>query len=383
MKRSIFTLLLVAAAGAAAPATARAPRQPGTPAPADTIVVRLPNQATLTLLVRDATQLRELPQYHLDSLTTRLAGYINQAEAAAKTARTEQVTLEFYPDRDTPGQRLPEHIRITTHKQNPNAKRVDVALNKAFRIQVNTDTEGNRSVKINPTPGASRAEREARRDSSRAKNHERNNHHVATFVFDLGLNALTNQHPGAGQSAVDLRPGGSRYVNLGLNYTQRLGGRRSPLYLVLGPEFAFNNYMLNGNDKWVNQNNVTSVVREANSTRQYDKTKLATAAVNLPLMLQLKLHDAHYRPTFSLAAGGFVGYRLASWTKLKYTTDGTTYKDKDHGSYNLEDFQYGLQGVVGYGQLHLFAKYNLNQLFKAGQGPDTQVVSFGVRLFGN
>lgn len=382
MKRSFFTLLLLAAAHAAAPATARAARLPGAPAPADTIVVRLPNQATLTLLVRDAAQLRELPQYHLDSLTTRLAGYITQAEAAAKTAKTEQVTLEFYPDKDTPGQRLPEHIRITTHRQTPNAKRVDVALNKAFKIQVNTDAEGNRSVKINPTPGASRADREARRDSGRAKSHERNTH-IATFVLDVGLNALANQHPGAGQSAVDLRPGGSRYVNLGLDYTQRLGGKRSPLYLVVGPEFAFNNYMLNGNDKWVSQNNVTSVVRETNPARQYDKTKLATAAVNLPLMLQLSLHDAHYRPTFSIAAGGFVGYRLSSWTKLKYTTDGTTYKDKDHGSYNLEDFQYGLQAIVGYGHLHLFAKYNLNPLFKADQGPDTQVVSFGLRLFGN
>lgn len=382
MKRSFFTLLLLAAAGAAAPATARAARLPGAPAPADTIVVRLPNQATLTLLVRDAAQLRELPKYHLDSLTTRLAGYIAQAEAAAKTAKTEQVTLEFYPDKDTPGQRLPEHIRITTHKQNPNAKRVDVALNKAFKIQVNTDAEGNRSVKINPTSGASRAEREARRDSLRAKSYERNSH-VATFVLDLGLNALANQHPGAGQSAVDLRPGGSRYVNLGLDYAQRLGGKRSPLRLVVGPEFSFNNYMLNGNNKWVNQNNVTSVASETNPTRQYDKTKLATAAVNLPLLLQLSLHDAHYRPTFSIAAGGFVGYRLGSWTKLKYTTDGTTYKDKDHGSYNLEDFQYGLQGTIGYGDLQLFAKYNLNQLFKAGQGPDTQVVSFGIRLFGN
>ncbi|MEJ7664223.1 MAG: hypothetical protein WKG07_34200 [Hymenobacter sp.] len=40
-------------------------------------------------------------------------------------------------------------------------------------------------------------------------------------------------------------------------------------------------------------------------------------------MLQLKLRDGHHRTTFSLAAGGFVGYRLASWTKLKYTYEGT------------------------------------------------------------
>ncbi|MFD1470800.1 porin family protein [Hymenobacter caeli] len=383
MKRPFFALLLLAAACAAAPATARAARPPGAPAPADTIVVRLPNQATLTLLVRDAAQLRELPKYHLDSLTTRLAGYIAQAEAAAKTAKTEQVTMEFYPDKDTPGQRLPEQIRITTHRQTPNAKRVDVALNKAFRIKVDTDADGNRSVKINPTPGRNRAEREAHRDSVGAKTYERNSQGVTNFVFDLGLNALANQHPGVGQSAVDLRPGGSRYVNLGFDYSHRLGGKNSPVFLVVGPEFAFNNYMLNGNDKWVNQNSVTGVVREADPTRQYEKTKLATAAVNLPLMLRLNLHDAHYHPTFSLAAGGFVGYRLGSWTKLKYTTDGTTYKDKDHNSYNLEDFQYGLQAVVGYGEFSLFAKYNLNPLFKAGQGPDTQVVSFGIRLFAN
>ena len=52
----------------------------------DTIVVRLPNKATLTLTVRDAAQLRELKNYHLDSLTSRLATYITQAEAAAKPA---------------------------------------------------------------------------------------------------------------------------------------------------------------------------------------------------------------------------------------------------------------------------------------------------------
>lgn len=377
MQRSFFTLLLVAA-GAALPAAAR---PPGPGAPADTIVVRLPNQAVLTLVVRDAAQLRELPQYHLDSLATRLAGYIAQAEAAAKASTSAQVTVEFYPAKDHPGQRLPEQIRVTTHRPTAGygpSNRVEVLLEKKFGLVVNTDR------KTDPTPRSpgTRADRQARRDSVRAANlHGKSS--ATDFVFDLGLNALVGQNSGAGQPAVDLRNFGSRYVNLGFDYRQRLGGPRSPLGLVLGPEFAFNNYMLNGNDKWVNQNGATSVVRETNPNLQFDKTKLATSSVNLPLMLRLQLHDAHYRPRFSVAAGGFVGYRLGSWTKLKYTYEGTTYKDKDHGSYNLEDFQYGLQGTVGFGDLHLFAKYNMNRLFKAGQGPDTQVLSFGLRLFGN
>ena len=382
MKRHFFPLLFLAAAGAGAPTAARAARLPARPAPTDTVVVRLPNQATLTLLVRDAAQLRELPRYHLDSLTARLAGYIAQAEAAAKTAKTEQVTLEFYPDKDHPGQRLPEQVRVTTHRPAAGGhgpgNQVEVLLEKKFGVAVNTT--GQRNVTVLST--GTRADRQARRDSVREARLKRESSDT-NFILDVGLNALVNQRPGAGQSAVDLRPGGSRYVNIGLDYAQRLGGRRSPVSLVLGPEFAFNNYMLNGNDKWINRNGATGVVRETDPTRQYDKTKLATAAVNLPLLLQLQLHDAHYKPTFLLAAGGFVGYRLGSWTKLKYTNEGATYKDKDHGSYNLEDFQYGLQGSIGYGDLQLFAKYNLNRLFRAGQGPDAQVLSFGVRLFGN
>lgn len=381
MKRLLFTLMTSAAACAWAPPTAQAARPPGPPAPADTIVVRLPNQAVLTLMVRDAAQLRELPKYHLDSLTTRLAGYINQAEAAAKTTKSEQVTMEFYPDKDHPGQRLPEQIRVTTHRPAGPAgpsNKVEVLLEKRFGVVVNIDGR----TDATPRTPASRAKRQANRDSLRAKHNDEHNHY-STLILDLGVNALVNQKPPAGRPAVDLRNGGSRYVNLGLDYTQRLGGRRSPVNLLIGPEFAFNNYMLNGNNKWVEQNGVTGIVRETDPARQYDKTKLATAAVNLPLMLQLKLHDAHYRSRFSVAAGGFVGYRLGSWTKLKHTTEGVTYKDKDHGTYNLEDFQYGLQGTIGFGDLHLFAKYNLNQLFRSGQGPDMQVLSFGVRLFGN
>jgi hypothetical protein len=153
---------------------------------------------------------------------------------------------------------------------------------------------------------------------------------------------------------------------------------------MFGPEFAFNNYMLEGNNKWINQNGLTSVVPETNG-RQYQKTKLATSTFTVPLMVQFKFrekdaHTGHSRAGFTIGAGGFVGYRLGSWTKLKYFEEGNTYKDKNYGSYNLTDWQYGLQGVIGYRSLQFFAKYNLNELFREGQGPQAQTVSFGLRL---
>ncbi|WP_201985479.1 porin family protein [Hymenobacter rubidus] len=381
MQRAFLPFFLLMLVGGSTVARATALTVPATVK--DTIVVRLPNRATLTLTVRDAAQLRQMKNYHLDSLTSRLASYIAQAETAAKTASTEQVTMEFYPDKDQPGKNLPEQVRITTHKKAANTNRVDVMLNKAFGVEVSTDEKGVKSY--NTANAKTQEQRQAHRDSVRMKALDRKS--VSTsLVLDLGLNAFVNQkqyYTASGQpEAVELRPEGSRYVNIGFITNARLFGKRSPVSFSIGPEFAFNNYMLNGNDKWVSANGRTDVVRETDSRRQFQKTKLATSSINVPLMLRLQLHDTHYKPTFILSAGGFAGYRLSAWTKLKYTTDGTTYKDKNHDTYNLENFQYGLQGTIGYRGLEFFGKYNMNSLFKTGAGPDTQVLSFGLRVFG-
>lgn len=378
MKPALFSAVFLTLFAAAATA-AQARTLP--PAPTDTIVVRLPNKATMTLVVRDARQLRQLPQYHLDSLVARLGGYIRRADEAAKTAKTDRVTTQFFPNQDAPGQNLPEEIRITTHKPTAGnagaygpSNKVEVLLEKKFNILINTDGDDNDK----PRSAASRPDRQAHRDSLRQARWDRKSSST-DLIFDLGLNALTNK---GGANQPKLRTFGSRYVNLGFNYKQRLGGRRSPLYLVGGPEFAFNNYMLEGNYKWLNTNGITTVVPET-SGRQYQKTKLATSTFTVPLMFQLNLRDDHHHHTLTLGAGGFVGYRLGSWTKLKYFEEGSTYKDKDYGSYNLTDWQYGLQGVLGYKSLTFFAKYNLNDLFRDGRGPQAQTLSFGVRIFGN
>ena len=375
-----FSLLMLTLAGA--PQVARAT---GRPTLSDTIVVRLPNRATLTLTVRDAAQLREMKSYHLDSLTTKLAGYITQAEAAAKAGTSDEVTMRFYPDKDQPGKNLPEQIRITTHKKSgvtAGNSKVEVMLNKTFGVVVTTDEHGSKTGIT--MDGKSKEARQASRDSSRRKSMERH-HTSANLILDVGLNAFVNQKPyttAAGQpEAVELRPEGSRYVNIGFNWDPRLGGKHSPLNLTVGPEFAFNNYMLNGNDRWISANGRTDVVRQTDG-RQLLKTKLATSSVNLPMMLRLQLHDSHYKPTFTVGAGGFIGYNLSSWTKLKYVSDGNTYKDKDHSNYNVENFLYGVQGTIGYRSVEFFGKYNMNNLFKTNAGPSTQVLSFGVRVIG-
>lgn len=401
MKRLPTLLAAAALLALAAPCQAHAtdrlsfrPLRPTTLRNDDTIIVRLPNQAVMTLYVKNKAQLQQLQTYKLDSLMTVLNGYIAQAETAGKNSKSEEVTMEFYPAKDRPGAGVPEQIRITVRNQTaqgkpqkPTAERVDVTLGRAMGVKVveSKDEQGNGRVSVRLDSG-----KDVNRDSLRLVKRRKyaNRSSKSAFGLDLGLNALVNKEATpAGQEPLELRPFGSRYVSLYWRYAQRLGSQGSPVHLLLGPEFSFNNYMLDNNTRFVanagaasGQLNYTSVERDFVYNLQ--KSKLATSTLSVPVMFQLNLHDKDYKSAFRLAAGGFAGYRLGTHTKLKYDRDGSTKKDKDRASYNLEDFQYGLQGSIGFRKLDLFAKYNLNELFKDNRGPKAQTLSFGISFFG-
>ncbi|QNH63957.1 outer membrane beta-barrel protein [Hymenobacter sediminicola] len=364
-------LLLVLAAPCSAHATVPAHLD-------DTILVKLPNQATMTLFVKNKQQLRELRNYKLDSLMILLDKYITQAEAAGKSSKSEQVTMEFYPAKDQPGKQVPEQIRITLHNDNAPRKggdKVEVSMGRLFGVKVEENAAEDGSDRVSVHLGSTTkddslaaAKRQAKADRSGRSD----------FSIDLGLNALVNKQNLVNEPNLDLRTMGSRYVSLNWHYIQRIGSRRSPLYIMTGPELSFNNYMLDNNNRFLAANNTTYVVNDRDLN--LEKSKLATTVINLPLMPVLNFRDDKHNSAFRIGAGGFVGYRLASHTKIKYEQEGSTRKDKDRGSYNLEDFQYGLQGLIGLRSVTLFAKYNLNEVFKDNRGPQANVLSFGISL---
>lgn len=348
--------------------------------PDDTIVVKLPNQATMTLFVKNKQQLREMRAYKLDSLMLLLDTYITQAETAGKNSKSEQVTMEFYPAKDQPGKQVPEQIRITMHnegnKSGKSTERVDVVLGRAFGVTVVEKKDGENGHITVTTSAVSDSARQAQR---KAKKEAYNNRAVHNnFTVDLGLNTLTSVSAQPGQVEPDLKPVGSRYVSLNWLYDIRLGKVGSPFRLMTGPELSFNNYMLDNNARFINTNGITTIAAEAD--RSLEKSKLAVTTLNLPLMAALRFKGNNDKDGFRIGAGGFAGYRLGSHTKIKYNEEGRTRKDKDRGSYNLNDFQYGLQGFIGIRSLELFGKYHLNDLFRNDRGIQAQTLSFGITL---
>ncbi|MEJ8756557.1 outer membrane beta-barrel protein [Pontibacter sp. H259] len=341
----------------------------------DTIVVKMANGAKMILQLQNMKQLEAFQNYSLDSLMRELNKYVKQVDkmegATNKDGNPKQMTVTFNTkegDKDNV-----EQVTVTVQETDAKGKVInkehhEVRINKSFKIDVDIEEDGdNTDIEINTSD-----------DDDTTKHNHVENYKATRFNFDLdlGLNAFVNEDDAA--FIPDLKPMGSRYVSLNSHMISQIGGKKSPLYIVSGLEFAFNNYMFDKNYiiQDIDDNTVFTKIEE----RQYEKSKLATSSVNVPIMPMLKFKRENGKEGFHIGAGGFAGYRLGSHSKLKFEENDNTTKDKDHGSFNLSDFQYGLTGVIGYNDLSLFVKYNMNDLFKENRGPQVSVISFGLRL---
>jgi len=83
---------------------------------------------------------------------------------------------------------------------------------------------------------------------------------------------------------------------------------------------------------------------------------------------------------FRLGIGGYAGFNIGSRQKLKYkNADNRNVKDKLKGGYNTSNFVYGLSAYAGFDGVQLYAKYDLNPIFKDAV-VEQRNVSLGVRF---
>jgi hypothetical protein len=333
----------------------------------DTILVKLANGAKMNLIVKNTEQLKSFQNYSLDSLMIMLNKYIAEADKK-KDMTGKDYTVTFHPAEETKSSSAPEKINITIKGEETNGK----GEAKVTKIKIDVDYEGDNKEK--PTFKSKLIEADS------LKQVKKNSRSNSGINFELGFNTLLN----TGNNILDvagLETWGSRYIGLNPYYTFRIGGTKSPLKLRTGFNFAFNNYMFDRN--YVLKETETSGFNYTileKDPRKLDKSKLATTTVNLPLMAILDFKNQKGRSVFRFGAGGFAGYRLGSHTKIKFSDEGKTEKIKDPGSFNLEDFQYGVNALIGFYGIDLFANYNLNELFKDGHGPKANVLSFGIKI---
>jgi hypothetical protein len=198
--------------------------------------------------------------------------------------------------------------------------------------------------------------------------------HSANTDLYLGLNNFLEDGKIPNGTPYSLRPLGARYFEIAFRNQTRMFGEKSPLYLSYAVSFSWYNFMFNGNNRLVVDGGAPQFVLDTEHTLA--KTKLTSAYVNVPLMLKFK------KKNFSLAAGGYVGYRLGSHTKVKYRdASGEWEKDKNGDAFGLSNVRYGLRAELNWVGPTLFASYDMNTLFDEGSNmPKLNAFTFGIKL---
>lgn len=162
-------------------------------------------------------------------------------------------------------------------------------------------------------------------------------------------------------------------------FQKNLNVYKKYVQLSTGLGFQFSNLSFENKTRLNADSSFTWGIIDSTNSFTYRKNRFKQTYAAVPLLLNFNTsknlkHNLHF-------TCGVVGkYLLASKTKqiLVKNSDEFTFKRKD--GYNLNPFLLDAYASVGYRNLTVFAQYSLNDMFKAGKGPQLNSFSAGIRL---
>lgn len=214
---------------------------------------------------------------------------------------------------------------------------------------------------------------------------ERERKYDKRTTSDLVIAAGFNNALQDGQSLndSDFKIGGSRFFEIGWAWKTRVFNNSNWLRLKYGFSFMFDGLKPTDNRYYVQEGDETFFQE---FEYDLDKSKFRMDKLVAPVHFEFgpssKKESKNYirystKGKFKVGLGGYAGVMIGERQKLKYKIDGDKQKDKLKGGYNTNDFVYGLSGYLGWGWATLYAKYDLNPIFK---DPNPELHNFSVGL---
>ena len=203
------------------------------------------------------------------------------------------------------------------------------------------------------------------------------------FVLAIGLNnALID-----GESLDDTpyKIGGSRFFEMGWAWRTRVFKKTNFLRFHYGFSFQFNGLKPKENQIFVANDGQTELQDFEFNLR---KSKLRMDNLVFPIHFEFgpsKLIKSENKIRYSLrnqfrvGIGGYGGFNLGTRQKLKYDRNGENVKDKLKRGYNTSNLIYGLSAYAGFDGVLLYAKYDLNPIFKDA-AVEQHNISLGLRF---
>jgi len=206
----------------------------------------------------------------------------------------------------------------------------------------------------------------------------------------LGLNGLSGKVPSVTtmiyppnylQTDTDLKPISSRYFSIEISESLTITkSKKSAFRLGLGISFDWYNFMFDHN-RMVQKANQGAIFQPEFDTQGKDislsKNKLTVSYINIPVMPHVVFNKNSGVQMIGL--GGYVGYRIDSWTKS--IEEKSENLNRVSSNFNLNQFRYGLRAEFAFKKLpNLFFNYDLSPLFEKNSSPNLTGFSFGIRL---
>jgi|GEM_PF-209075 len=198
--------------------------------------------------------------------------------------------------------------------------------------------------------------------------------------LEIGVNGYANAAPSLGlqsnYSYLDLNYGKSIMVNL--NPVERhIKIYKEYVAFTTGLGLQFNRFAF-AHDTQLNSN--TDSVFAVATKIDYSKNLLRTTFLTLPLLLEFNT-NSNPNKSFHIAVGALLGYKLGkAKLKQRYEINNSQIAIQMKNSFNINDFQYGLTGRIGYGKINLFATYHLSTLFKQNKTLAVNPFSIGLTI---
>lgn len=205
---------------------------------------------------------------------------------------------------------------------------------------------------------------------------------TSQLVFALGANNLATDGAIANS---DFRYWGSHFYEWGISYNTRLLKNNNLLHLKYGLSLQYNNLRATDNRFFVENGDQTNLETSAIHLKD---SRLRNVNLVVPVYLEFDFGkkevkgDKTYfkiQQGFRLGLGGFAGANIKTKQILDYEINGNDVKERTRGSFNTNDFVYGLGAYVGYKSTSLYLKYDLNPLFE-NNTVDQNNISLGLRF---
>lgn len=116
--------------------------------------------------------------------------------------------------------------------------------------------------------------------------------------------------------------------------------------------------------------------------KDYKKFKLTTAYLEAPFELRFFGNKENRNRGFKAAVGFRAGTLIGAHTKGRTSVEGTKIVEKENTKRFLENWRFAGTARIGWGNFTLMGSYNLNNLFKAGAGPEITPYSIGLCISG-